>query len=79
MITVAGDPQPVPEIDIFDLDGGALPPPPQWRRCTAVTSIDHGPWIGTLVCCTRREEHDGGHSITLGDPGAPDCWRESWG
>ena len=78
MITVPVDPQPVPEIDIFDLDGAEPPPRPEFRRCNAVTSIDRGAWIGTLVCCTRHEGHDGEHSIALGDNGAPDFWQESW-
>jgi hypothetical protein len=62
----------------FDLEDLALPAEPQWNRCGAVHCIDRGPWIGTLVCCIRRSGHDDGHSMSLGDEGAPDYWRETW-
>jgi len=62
----------------FDLDDLELPATPQWNRCGAVHCIDRGPWIGTLVCCIRRSGHEDGHSMSLGDEGAPDFWREIW-
>ncbi len=62
----------------FDLDDLVLPAEPQWHRCGAVHCIDRGPWLGTLVCCIRRSGHDDGHSMSLGDEGAPDYWRETW-
>ncbi len=62
----------------FDLDDLELPAAPQWNRCGAVHCIDRGPWIGTLVCCIRRSGHEDGHSMSLGDEGAPDYWRETW-
>jgi hypothetical protein len=62
----------------FDLDDFTLPPEPQWQRCGAVHCIDRGPWIGTLVCCIRRSGHDDAHSMSLGDEGTADYWRESW-
>lgn len=62
----------------FDLEDLVLPPEPQWHRCGAVHCIDRGPWLGTLVCCIRRSGHDDGHSMSLGDEGAPDYWREIW-
>jgi hypothetical protein len=66
-----------PDAD-FDLDDLVLPEQPQWQRCGAVHCIDRGPWLGTLVCCIRRSGHDDGHSMSLGDVGAPDYWRETW-
>ena len=62
----------------FDLEDLVLPAEPQWHRCGAVHCIDRGPWLGTLVCCIRRSGHDDGHSMSLGDEGAPDYWRETW-
>lgn len=62
----------------FDLEDLELPAEPQWNRCGAVHCIDRGPWIGTLVCCIRRSGHEDGHSMSLGDEGAPDYWRETW-
>jgi len=62
----------------FDLEDLELPATPQWNRCGAVHCIDRGPWIGTLVCCIRRSGHEHGHSMSLGDEGAPDYWRETW-
>ena len=62
----------------FDLDDLVLPPEPVWHRCGAVHCIDRGPWLGTLVCCIRRSGHDDTHSMSLGDEGAPDYWRETW-
>jgi hypothetical protein len=62
----------------FDLADLELPAGPQWNRCGAVHCIDRGPWIGTLVCCIRRSGHEDGHSMSLGDEGAPDYWRETW-
>ncbi len=64
--------------DDFDLDDLAMPEQPQWQRCGAVHCIDHGPWIGTLVCCIRRSGHDHDHNMSLGDFGAVDYWQESW-
>ena len=55
-----------------------MPEPRQWQRCGAVHCIDHGPWIGTLVCCIRQSSHDGDHSMSLGDFGAVDYWQETW-
>jgi hypothetical protein len=62
----------------FDLDDLVLPAEPQWHRCGAVHCIDRGPWLGTLVCCIRRSGHEDGHSMSLGDEGSPDYWREVW-
>jgi hypothetical protein len=62
----------------FDLDDLVLPESPQWHRCGAVHCIDQGPWLGTLVCCIRRSGHEDAHSMSLGDAGAPDHWRETW-
>lgn len=62
----------------FDLEDLALPAEPQWHRCGAVHCVDRGPWLGTLVCCIRRSGHEGGHSMSLGDAGAPDYWQETW-
>ncbi len=62
----------------FDLDDLVMPPEPKWHRCGAVHCIDNGPWIGTLVCCIRQSGHDGGHTVSLGDEGGSDFWRESW-
>jgi hypothetical protein len=62
----------------LDLDDLVLPPEPVWHRCGAVHCIDRGPWLGTLVCCIRRSGHDDTHSMSLGDEGAPDYWRETW-
>ncbi len=62
----------------FDLDDLAMPETLQWQRCGAVHCIDHGPWIGTLVCCIRQSGHDSDHSMSLGDAGAVDFWQESW-
>lgn len=62
----------------IDLDDLVLPDGPQWQRCGAVHCIDHGPWLGTLVCCIRRSGHDDFHSMSLGDAGSPDYWRETW-
>jgi hypothetical protein len=56
----------------------ALPPEPRLRRCGAVHDVGTGPWIGTLVCCTRPIGHDGDHAISLGDPASPSNWRETW-
>ncbi len=65
------------DFDLEDLDL-VMPDEPQWHRCGAVHCIDRGPWLGTLVCCIRRSGHDDHHSMSLGDIGAPDYWRESW-
>ncbi len=62
----------------FDVDDLVLPEAPQWHRCGAVHCIDRGPWLGTLVCCIRRSGHEDGHSMSLGDEGSPDYWRETW-
>lgn len=64
--------------DDFDLDDLVLPDQPTWQRCGSVHCIDHGPWIGTLVCCVRRSGHADGHGMSLGDIGEPDYWRETW-
>ena len=40
--------------------------------------IDHGPWIGTLVCCIRQSGHADDHSMSLGDFGQVDYWQETW-
>ncbi len=64
--------------DDFDLDDLTMPAEPVWRRCGAVHCIDHGPWIGTLVCCIRQSGHDHDHSMSLGDLGGPDYWQETW-
>ena len=60
----------------FDLDDLVLPEQQQWHRCGAVHCIDRGPWLGTLVCCIRRSGHEDAHSMSLGDEGAPDYWRD---
>jgi hypothetical protein len=64
--------------DNFDLDDLGLPTQRTWRRCGAVHCIDHGPWIGTLVCCIRQSGHADDHSMSLGDAGQVDYWRETW-
>ena len=62
----------------FDIDELNLPAQPQFHRCGAVHCIDNGPWLGTLVCCIRHSDHDGDHSMSLGDQGSDDFWQESW-
>jgi len=64
--------------DNFDLEDLALPGEHTWHRCGAVHCIDHGPWIGTLVCCIRQSGHAGDHSMSLGDHGQADYWQETW-
>ncbi len=56
----------------------ALPARPRLRRCSSIRDVGAGPWIGTLACCTRPVGHDGPHVMSLGDPGSPTYWRESW-
>ena len=62
----------------FDFDDLALPAQPQWHRCGAVHCIDRVPWLGTVVCCILPSGHAVGHSMSLGDAGAPDYWQETW-
>ena len=69
-----------------DLDGEfppddhelALPTSPSLRRCGCIRDVGEGPWIGTLACCTRPVGHDGEHAMSLGDPGSPSYWQETW-
>ena len=56
----------------------ALPQAPRLRRCGCIRDVGEGPWIGTLACCTRPVGHDGEHTMTLGDPGSPSVWQETW-
>ena len=69
----------------FDDDTGTapddelqLPPAPRLRRCGSICDVGEGPWIGTLVCCTRTVGHDGPHAMALGDPGSPSFWEQTW-
>jgi hypothetical protein len=55
-----------------------LPPTPRLRRCGAINDVGEGPWIGTLACCSRPVGHEGRHAMSLGDPGSPSYWEESW-
>jgi hypothetical protein len=71
------------EVDLWSEDETVLhmvvpPAHPQWERCPAVHCIEEGPWTQTLVCCTRKMEHEDEHKMTLGDVGAPEYWEESW-
>jgi len=59
-------------------DEPELPPTPGLRRCGSVCDVGEGPWIGTLVCCTRPVAHEGAHAIALGDPGSPSFWEQIW-
>jgi hypothetical protein len=63
--------------DNFGIDDLTLPAQ-TWQRCGTVHCIDHGPWMGTLVCCIRRSGHSGDHSMSLGDVGQADYWQETW-
>lgn len=62
----------------LDLEELGLATQPHYQRCGAVHCVDRGPWMGTLVCCVRRSGHVEEHSMSLGDIGEPDYWRESW-
>jgi hypothetical protein len=66
------------ELDL-DLDDLALPEEPDYRRCSAIHAVEQGPWNGTLVCCMRESDHDGEHSMALGDEGCASYWVETWG
>ncbi len=66
------------DVDDIDVDGLNLPERQTWQRCGAVHCIDHGPWIGTLVCCIRRSGHRDAHTMSLGDLGSVDYWSEVW-
>ena len=66
------------DFDLDDLGDMTLPEQRTWQRCGAVHCIDHGPWIGTLVCCIRQSGHADDHTMSLGDFGQVDYWQESW-
>lgn len=69
----SGDDEPAPDLDALE-----LPEHPTWRRCVAVHAVEQGPWVGTLICCTRKVGHPNEHLTTLGDIGSPDYWQEFW-
>jgi hypothetical protein len=56
----------------------SLPATARLRRCSALHDVGTGPWIGTMACCTRPVGHDGDHTMSLGDPGSPSHWEETW-
>jgi hypothetical protein len=56
----------------------ALPLMPRLCRCGSLRDVGTGPWIGTLVCCTRPVDHAGDHTMSLGDLASPSYWRETW-
>ena len=62
----------------LDAEALDLPPAPRQRRCGALHDGGTGPWIGTMACCTRPIDHNDGHTMSLGDPGSPSFWQESW-
>ncbi len=76
--------EPLQHRDAGDDDGAfaddelALPATPRLRRCGSIRDVGEGPWIGTLACCIRPVGHEGDHAMTLGDPGSPTYWEESW-